>query len=56
VPSGGFGPTVGGPIAMGYVEKEFSAEGTTLRLAVRGREIPARVARLPFVPMNYYRG
>jgi len=56
VTSGGFGPTVGGPIAMGYVEKEFSAEGTTLRLAVRGREMPARVVRLPFVPTNYYRG
>jgi aminomethyltransferase len=56
VTSGGFGPSVGGPIAMGYVESGSAAEGTALRLAVRGRDLPARVAPLPFVQTHYYRG
>ncbi|WP_119462121.1 glycine cleavage system aminomethyltransferase GcvT [Rhodospirillaceae bacterium SYSU D60014] len=56
VTSGSFGPSVGGPIAMGYVESGSAAEGTALRLAVRGRDLPARVAPLPFVQTHYYRG
>ena len=56
VTSGGFGPSVGGPIAMGYVESGSAAVGTALRLVVRGRELPARVAPLPFVQTHYYRG
>jgi len=56
ITSGGFGPTVGGPIAMGYVESRCTAEGTALRATVRDREIDARVTRLPFVEQRYYRG
>ena len=56
VTSGGFGPSVGGPIAMGYVDRRHAAEGTTLALLVRGVARPARVVRLPFVPTRYYRG
>ena len=56
VTSGGFGPTVGGPIAMGYVERAFAAPGTPVVLVVRGKDIPAAVAALPFVPHRYYRG
>jgi aminomethyltransferase len=56
VTSGGFGPTVGGPIAMGYVETAQAAEGTALALLVRGTARPARIVRLPFVPQRYYRG
>jgi aminomethyltransferase len=55
VTSGGFGPTAGGPIAMGYVRKDLAAEGTALDLLVRGKQLPARVAALPFVPHRYVR-
>jgi aminomethyltransferase len=55
VTSGGFGPTVGGPIAMGYVETAFAEPGTALALIVRGKLLPAKVAPLPFVPHRYQR-
>ncbi len=55
VTSGGFGPTRGGPIAMGYVPTELAAVGTPLGLEVRGRTLPAVVARMPFVPQRYYK-
>ncbi|MBI1179458.1 MAG: glycine cleavage system aminomethyltransferase GcvT [Alphaproteobacteria bacterium] len=53
VTSGGFGPTVGGPIAMGYVTPEHAADGTALGLVIRGKTHPARVAPLPFVPKGW---
>jgi aminomethyltransferase len=56
VTSGGFGPSVGGPVAMGYVAPTHAAEGRVLGLLVRGVPRPAHVARLPFVPTRYYRG
>jgi aminomethyltransferase len=56
VTSGGFGPTVGGPLAMGYVETAYAALDTELRAMVRGRPVPVKVAKLPFVPQRYYRG
>jgi aminomethyltransferase len=56
VTSGGFGPSVGGPIAMGYVDAAHSAEGTALAVVVRDVARPAHVAPLPFVPTRYYRG
>jgi aminomethyltransferase len=56
VTSGGFGPSVGGPIAMGYVDSAHAEEGAALQLLVRGAPRPARVVRLPFVPTRYYRG
>jgi aminomethyltransferase len=55
VTSGGFSPTLGGPIAMGYVEIEHTAPATALDLVVRGRPLPAHVARLPFVPHRYHK-
>jgi aminomethyltransferase len=55
VTSGGFSPTLGRPIAMGFVPPEFSEPGTPLRVVVRGRGQPARVTPLPFVPHRYYR-
>ncbi len=55
VTSGGFGPTFGGPVAMGYVKTEFTAIDTEIFLAIRGRKLPARVAKTPFVPQRYYR-
>jgi glycine cleavage system T protein (aminomethyltransferase) len=55
VTSGGFGPSVGAPIAMGYVEAGHAAEGHALALVVRDVPRPAHVAPLPFVPTRYYR-
>ncbi len=56
VTSGGFGPTVGGPVAMGYVDAALVAEGTPLQAVVRGKALPCTVAALPFVKHNYFRG
>jgi glycine cleavage system T protein (aminomethyltransferase) len=56
VTSGGFGPSVGGPVAMGYVDRAHSGEGNAVELLVRGVSRPARVVRLPFIPTRYYRG
>ena len=56
VTSGGFGPSVGGPIAMGYVDRAHAAEGAALDLVVRGVPRPARAVRLPFIPHRYHRG
>jgi aminomethyltransferase len=56
ITSGGFGPSVGAPIAMGYVDAAQAGEGTALALIVRDLPRPARIARLPFVPTRYYRG
>lgn len=55
VTSGGFGPTAGGPVAMGYVAAESAAPGTPLTLSVRGKDLAARVVPLPFVPHRYFR-
>jgi glycine cleavage system T protein (aminomethyltransferase) len=55
VTSGGYGPSLGVPVAMGYVDNEFTATGTELRVVVRGRPHAIRVADLPFVPHAYYR-
>lgn len=55
VTSGGFGPTVNGPVAMGYVSKDVAAVGTDLHLIVRGKPIPAKVAAMPFAPHRYKR-
>ncbi len=54
--SGGFGPSLGGPIAMGYVAAEHATVGTALNLVVRDVPRPALVSSLPFVPTRYYRG
>jgi aminomethyltransferase len=55
ITSGGFGPSINAPVAMGYVEARYAAPGTAVMLTVRGKPIPARVAALPFVPHNYVR-
>ncbi len=56
ITSGGFGPTLGGPVAMGYVHAEQGGRGTSLGLVVRGKTLPAKVAKMPFVPAGYFRG
>ncbi len=56
VTSGGFGPSVGAPIAMGYVDAAHATPGTGVGLVVRGKALPATVVALPFHPHGYYRG
>jgi aminomethyltransferase len=55
VTSGGFGPTVNGPIAMGYVAAAHAQPGTRVGLVVRGKPLPAAVATMPFTPHRYAR-
>ncbi|TFH85473.1 glycine cleavage system aminomethyltransferase GcvT [Billgrantia azerbaijanica] len=56
VTSGGFGPSVGKPVAMGYVAIEHAEPGTTVYAEVRGKRLPMTVARMPFVTPGYHRG
>jgi aminomethyltransferase len=55
VTSGGFGPSVNRPIAMGYVPAELALPGTRVFAEVRGQRLPMIVAMLPFVPRHYKR-
>jgi aminomethyltransferase len=55
VTSGGFGPTVQAPIAMGYVDKEFARSGNRIFGEVRAKRVALRVSDLPFVPYHYKR-
>jgi aminomethyltransferase len=55
ITSGGFGPSVGAPIAMGYVDAGHNAVGTTLAAEVRGKRVSITVANLPFIPHHYHR-
>ncbi len=56
VTSGGFAPSLGRPIAMGYVPREFAAAGAQLATLVRGKALPARVTKTPFTPNRYFKG
>jgi aminomethyltransferase len=55
VTSGSFSPSLGTPIAMGYVKRPFATDGTNLALLVRGKSLPATVVPLPFLPHRYTR-
>jgi aminomethyltransferase len=55
VTSGAFGPSLGGPMAMGYVPSDLAATGTRLFAAVRGKKLPVTVTAMPFVKPNYKR-
>lgn len=55
VTSGGFGPSVEGPIAMGYVPATHSEPGTQIYAEVRGKYLPVTVAAMPFVAPTYKR-
>jgi aminomethyltransferase len=54
--SGGFAPSLGRPIGMGYVEAGSAKTGAPVNLIIRGRAAPATIASMPFVPHAYYRG
>jgi aminomethyltransferase len=55
VTSGGFGPSLNAPVAMGYVPSALAAPGTQIFAEVRGQRLPLRVATAPFVPNTYKR-
>jgi aminomethyltransferase len=55
VTSGGFGPSVNGPVAMGYVKASYAEPGKPVNLMVRGKALSASVAPLPFVSHRYAR-
>ena len=55
ITSGGFGPSVEGPVAMGYLPTELSTEGTKVFGELRGRRAPVIVTALPFVPARFKR-
>ncbi len=55
ITSGGFGPSVDHPVAMGYVESAFAGEGAELQVMLRGTARPCTVAALPFIAPNYKR-
>ena len=56
VTSGTVGPTVGQPIAMGYVAANHAGIGSELFAEVRGKRVPMRVTAMPFAPHRYFRG
>ncbi len=56
VTSGGFGPTIDGPIAMGYVESNCAQPGTEVNLVVRGKLLPGKIIEMPFVAHRYFKG
>jgi aminomethyltransferase len=55
ITSGGFGPSVNKPVAMGYVDAAYATPGTSVQLMVRGQAMPARVVALPFAPHRYFK-
>ena len=54
--SDAFGASVGGPVAMAFVQPASSHLGSDLHVMVRGKRVDLRVVRLPMVPNRYYRG
>ncbi len=55
ITSGGFGPTIKGPMSMGYVKAAHSALGTTIYAELRGKRLPATITKMPFTPANFKR-
>jgi aminomethyltransferase len=55
ITSGGFAPSAGAPIAMGYVASAHITVGTALEAEVRGKRVALAVAQMPFIPHHYHR-
>lgn len=53
ITSGSYGPTVSGPVAMGYVSTPSAVPNTPINVVVRGKPLPGRIVKLPFVPHRY---
>ena len=56
ITSGTFGPSVSGPVAMGYIKKEYSKKDTKVFLEIRGKKYPANICGLPFYKKSYVKG
>ena len=56
ITSGTFGPSVNGPVAMGYIENKFSKKDTKVFLEIRGKKYPANICGLPFYKKSYVKG
>jgi aminomethyltransferase len=56
ITSGGFAPSLGRPVAMGYVDAAHAAPGTQVCLIIRGKPLAAKIVPMPFVPHHYFRG
>jgi len=56
ITSGGFGPSVGHPVAMGYVRADLAQPETTLFADVRGKQVAMRVVKLPFIVKRSQKG
>ncbi len=56
VTSGGFGPSVPGPVAMGYVAADQAEIGNRVDLLIRGKAHEGKIVEMPFVPHRYHRG
>lgn len=54
--SGGFAPSLGRPIAMGYADAAYAAPGSQVSLMARGKPLAAKIVPMPFVPHHYFRG
>jgi len=54
--SGGYGASVGGPIAMAYIERALGQPGTKLLAGARDKPLPVTVTAMPFTPRRYFRG
>ena len=55
ITSGGYGPTVGHPVALGYINSEYVDSNDNLFGELRGKRVPVKIAKLPFVPLNFKR-
>jgi aminomethyltransferase len=55
VTSGGFGPSINAPVAMGYLPSSLAASGSLVFAELRGQRLPLRIAPMPFVPNTYKR-
>ena len=55
VTSGGVSPSLGVPIAMGYIQPEYLKPNTSIEAEIRGRRVVAHTTTLPFMPQRYYR-
>jgi len=55
ITSGGYGPTVGYPVAMGYIDSKYTHNKNNFFGELRGKRVPVKVSKIPFVPLNFKR-
>jgi aminomethyltransferase len=55
ITSGGFGPSLSRPVAMGYLPSDMAVAGTQVFGEIRGKRLPLNVTKMPFIPANFKR-